>query len=131
MVSGEVGTTTTYGTVDTIHTPQNTPESRPHQIPPWHPHRFWPSPSATEDSTLIVWAHPNPDDMDDKMDRLFFQNVLMYVSDVAEEKEKLSVPQAMLMQYVSFAVFFHPLSSSFLPSLPQLKERCVCVCVHL
>ncbi|EXJ73992.1 uncharacterized protein A1O5_02286 [Cladophialophora psammophila CBS 110553] len=39
--------------------------------------------------------------MDDKMDRIFFQNLLMYVSDVSEGKERLSLLQVMLMQHVS------------------------------
>lgn len=47
---------------------------------------------------MLVWAHPNPDDMDGKLDRLFFQNILMYVSDISEGKEKMSLGQVMLMQ---------------------------------
>jgi hypothetical protein len=62
------------------------------------PHRFWPSPNAKEDTTMLVWAHPNPDDMNDKMDRLFFASLLGYVSEVSEKKASLSLLQVMLMQ---------------------------------
>ncbi|KAK6379688.1 hypothetical protein LTS17_005760 [Exophiala oligosperma] len=64
---------------------------------PWTPHTFWPDPNPQEDTTILLWAHPNPNDMDDKMDRLFFQNLLMYVSDVAEGKERSSILQVMLI----------------------------------
>ncbi|KIW56491.1 hypothetical protein PV05_05150 [Exophiala xenobiotica] len=101
VLRGSVGTTTTYAAIDTIHTPSTTGEAKPHEIVPWMPHNFWPDPNASEDITILVWAHPDPDDMDEKMDRLFFQNLLMYVSDVAEGKEKLSVLQVMLTQHVS------------------------------
>jgi len=73
-----------------------TPPGEPHEITPWVPHRFWPVPDAKEDSTLIVWAHP--DDADDKMDDVFFKNLLMYTSDVHEGKAKLSLSQIMLTQ---------------------------------
>ncbi|KIW83376.1 hypothetical protein Z517_02621 [Fonsecaea pedrosoi CBS 271.37] len=78
VLSGELGTTTTYSRIDTIHTPQTTPPARPHHIAPYMPHQIWPSPSAKEDTTMLIWAHPNPKDMDDKMDRLFFQTLLLY-----------------------------------------------------
>ncbi|KAK5467854.1 hypothetical protein LTS15_000827 [Exophiala xenobiotica] len=102
VVRGSIGTTTTYSAIDTIHTPHDTTTTgaatKPHEIAPWVPHSFWPDPNASQDTTILVWAHPNPDDMDEKMDRLFFQNLLMYVSDVAEGKEKLSLLQVMLTQ---------------------------------
>ena len=47
---------------------------------------------------MLVWAHPNPKEMEDKMDRLFFANVLGYVSDAAEGKVSMSLLQMMLMQ---------------------------------
>ncbi|KIW17101.1 hypothetical protein PV08_04292 [Exophiala spinifera] len=104
VLSGSVGTTTTYSLVDTIHTPSDTGEDKPHVIRPWMPHRFWPDPDAQQDATFLVWAHPNSDDVgDSKMDRLFFQNLLMYVSDVVEGKERLSILQVMLTQYVFFS----------------------------
>jgi hypothetical protein len=109
VVCGSIGTTTTYSAIDTIHTPPDTTTTtgaaKPHEIAPWVPHSFWPDPNASQDTTILVWAHPNPDDMDEKMDRLFFQNLLMYVSDVAEGKEKLSVLQVMLTQYVFVTLF--------------------------
>ncbi|EXJ56785.1 hypothetical protein A1O7_07129 [Cladophialophora yegresii CBS 114405] len=101
VLSGEVGTTTTYSLIDTIHTPQNTPPSNPYHIAPWMPHRFWPSPAATEDTVMLVWAHPNPEGLADKMDRLFFQTLLMYVSDVREGKAALSLWQVMVVQHFS------------------------------
>lgn len=98
VLSGSVGTTSTYQAIDTIHTPEDTNEAHPHEIEPWVPHRFWPDPNAKEDTTILLWAHPDPDDFDERMDRLFFQNILIYISDVAEKKESLSVLQIMAMQ---------------------------------
>ena len=119
VLSGEIGTSTTYSVIDTIHTPETTNESNPHEIRPWVPHRFWPSPTSKEDTVILVWAHPNPDDMDEKMDRLFFQSLLMYVSDIAEKKESMSLTQIMLMQYVH--VFpFQVLWRVTEPSVPDL-----------
>jgi hypothetical protein len=45
---------------------------------------------------LLVWAHPS--DVDEKMDRLFFQNLLMYISDIREKKKGMDVLQLCLMQ---------------------------------
>ncbi|KEF63752.1 uncharacterized protein A1O9_01730 [Exophiala aquamarina CBS 119918] len=101
VLSGQVGTTTTYDLVDTIHTPQNTGEATPYEITPMRPHTFWPHPDATEDTTFLLWAHPSPDDMDQKMDRLFFQNLLLYLSDISNGKEQMSILQIMLMQHVA------------------------------
>lgn len=78
MVRGSIGTTTTYSAIDTIHTPDTTGAANPHEIDPWVPHSFWPDPNASQDTTILVWAHPNPDDMDEKMDRLFFQNSVRF-----------------------------------------------------
>ncbi|KIV95648.1 hypothetical protein PV10_03274 [Exophiala mesophila] len=50
---------------------------------------------------MLVWAHPNPDDMEGKLDRLFFQNVMIYMSDAFEGKEKMSLSHVMLMQHVT------------------------------
>ena len=123
-----MGTTTTYAAVDTIHTPSTTGEAKPHEIVPWVPHNFWPDPNASEDITILVWAHPDPDDMDEKMDRLFFQNLLMYVSDVAEGKEKLSVLQVMLTQYVRtmFLYFFVSFSPFSFPPLEFFHSPKTC-----
>jgi hypothetical protein len=96
VLSGEIGTTLDYSCIDTIHTPQSNPPDKPHHIDKWMPHRFWPSPTAKEDSVLLVWAHPS--DVDEKMDRLFFQNLLMYISDVSENKRGMDVLQLCLMQ---------------------------------
>ncbi|KIW65281.1 hypothetical protein, variant [Phialophora macrospora] len=101
VLSGQVGTTTTFSTIDAIYTPETTPASNPCHIVPWVPHRFWPSPAATEDTTILLWAHPNPEHMDDKMDRLFFQTLLLYLSDVSEGKERLDLLQVMIIQHFS------------------------------
>ena len=93
-----MGTTTTYDLVDTIHTPENTGEANPYEITPMKPHTFWPDPTATEDTTFLIWAHPNPDDMDERMDRLFFQSLLLYLSDISDGKEQMSILQIMRMQ---------------------------------
>jgi hypothetical protein len=71
-------------------------ESEVHEIPPYIPHRFWPHPDAKEDTVMYVWAHP--DGVQEPMDQLFFENLLRYVSDVAEGKAGLSMVQIMLMQ---------------------------------
>lgn len=130
VLSGSVGTTSTYTTIDTVHTPSTTGEASPHTMPPWTPHTFWPDPDAREDTTILLWAHPNPDDMEDKMDRLFFQNLLMYVSDVAEGKERLSILQVMLVQYVPSpgSPFSHFHTHIHVPpfSVPFLFRHVVC-----
>ena len=53
-------------------------------------------PDSPEDTTLLVWAHP--DNTDEMMDRVFFKNLLMYVSDVHEKKVGLNPFQIMLTQ---------------------------------
>ena len=55
-------------------------------------------PDSPEDTILLVWAHP--DDVDEMMDRVFFTNLLMYVSDVHEKKVSLNPFQIMLTQSV-------------------------------
>jgi hypothetical protein len=97
VLAGRVGTTNGYSLTDTIWTPADPP----HEIPPWEPHSFWPVPDSTEDAVLLVWAHPsNPPEA---MDRVFFTNILCYVSDVHEKKVGLDVLQVMLMQSVLVA----------------------------
>jgi hypothetical protein len=99
ILAGRVGTTLGYPLTDTIWTPTDPP----HKIPPWQPHSFWPVPDSTEDAVLLVWAHPsNPPEA---MDRVFFTNILRYVSDVHEKKVGLDVLQVMLMQLVVPANF--------------------------
>ncbi|KAJ9615584.1 hypothetical protein H2200_001659 [Cladophialophora chaetospira] len=132
VLSGEIGTTTTYSRIDTIHTPENTPPSRPHNIPPWGPHRFWPSPNATEDTTIMVWAHPNPTDMEDKMDRLFFQCLLFYVSDISEKKAPLSLLQVMIMQHFSAtALIMFPNLWILGPLRWWIPWIFQCICAHI
>lgn len=104
VLSGQIGTVSSYSATDTIHTPVTTGVSHPYEIRPWVPHTFFPSPDATEDTVILAWAHPGDNGRDDQMDRLFFQSLLMYVSDVAEGKEKLSLLQIMLIQYVPVCV---------------------------
>ena len=52
--------------------------------------------NSPEDTILLVWTHP--DDVDEMMDRVFFTNLLMYVSDVHEKKVSLNPFQIMLTQ---------------------------------
>jgi hypothetical protein len=47
---------------------------------------------------MYMWAHP--DAVPDPMDRLFFQCLLGYLSDVYEKKESMSVLQVMVNQSV-------------------------------
>jgi len=95
ILTGRVGTTLDYSLTDTIWTPADTP----HEILPWQPHSFWPVPDSTEDAVLLIWAHPsNPPEA---MDRVFFTNLLRYVSDVHEKEVGLDVLQVMLMQSVA------------------------------
>ncbi|GAM41091.1 hypothetical protein TCE0_041f13952 [Talaromyces pinophilus] len=76
-----------------------TPEDEQHEIKPWVPHSFQPVPDSTEDTIILVWAHP--EDVDEMMDRVFFKNLLMYVSDVHEKKVSLNPFQIMLTQHVA------------------------------
>jgi hypothetical protein len=73
-----------------------TPEDEQHEIKPWVPHSFQPVPDSNEDSIILVWAHP--EGVDEMMDRVFFKNLLMYVSDVHEKKVSLNPFQIMLTQ---------------------------------
>jgi hypothetical protein len=66
------------------------------RIEPWVPHTFWPHPSATSDTTVYVWAHP--DQVNDPMDRLFFENLLRYVGDISDKKASMSIIQIMVTQ---------------------------------
>ncbi|KAK7900711.1 hypothetical protein LTR67_002995 [Exophiala xenobiotica] len=113
VVCGSIGTTTTYSAIDTIHTPPDTTTTtgaaKPHEIAPWVPHSFWPDPNASQDTTILVWAHPNPDDMDEKMDRLFFQNLLMYVSDVGRGQGEVKHVSATALVWFPRAWFLGPL----------------------
>ncbi|CAG5158154.1 uncharacterized protein ALTATR162_LOCUS5011 [Alternaria atra] len=92
VAKGKVGTTLGWAAQDQAWTS----EDGAFEIEPWVPHRFWPHPEAQEDSVLYVWAHPTG--TPDPMDRLFFENLLLYMSDVEEKKVSLSLIQIMLMQ---------------------------------
>jgi hypothetical protein len=90
--SGTVGTTDGWDAKDSTWTG----ESDVHLIEPWIPHRFWPHPDSKEDAAMYLWAHP--DGVEDPMDRLFFENLLRYLSDVSEKKVALSLIQVLVMQ---------------------------------
>lgn len=100
VTKGTVGTTLGYETQDQAWKAG----MQPYEIAPWVPHRFWPHPDADEDSTIYVWAHP---EVDEKMDRLFFENLLKYVSDASEAsqvnggKVKLDLVQMLVMQHAT------------------------------
>ncbi|KAJ4297701.1 hypothetical protein N0V90_005596 [Kalmusia sp. IMI 367209] len=62
-------------------------------------HTFYPCADAQEDTTIYLWAHPEK--VPDPMDRLFFQTLLGYISDVYEKKAPMSVLQIMVTQHAS------------------------------
>lgn len=92
VLQGKVATFEGYSVTERV----STPEDGPHEIKPWVPHTFHPVADSTEDCIMLVWAHP--DDVDEVMDRVFFTNLLMYVSDVHEKKASLNPLQIMLTQ---------------------------------
>jgi hypothetical protein len=92
VLSGKVGTTQTYDAVDRIWTAADAPQ----EVTPWTPHNFWPCADAEEDTTLLVWAHP--ENVPEPMDWLFFQNLLWLISDISEGKRRLDPFQIMLLQ---------------------------------
>ncbi|KAI9739841.1 MAG: hypothetical protein M1818_004897 [Claussenomyces sp. TS43310] len=95
VLSGSVGTTHTWSATDHIWTPADGIVT----IEPWKPHTFWADGNATEDTTILLWAHP--DGTEDDMDRAFFHNILFYVSDLHEGKAKMDPFQLMLMQHAT------------------------------
>lgn len=95
VLSGCVGTTEGYDVQDIIWTPSMT--TTPHEITPNIPHKFWPVPDCEEDSTILLWAHP--DGSDEDMDRIFFGNLLRYMSDVHAKKVTMDPFRMMLMQH--------------------------------
>ncbi|KFY49255.1 hypothetical protein V495_00636 [Pseudogymnoascus sp. VKM F-4514 (FW-929)] len=95
VLQGQVATVEGWSVATTVYTR----EDGPHEIKPWVPHSFNPVPDSPEDTVVLVWAHP--DDVDEMMDRVFFTNLLMYVSDVHEKKVSLNPFQIMLTQHVS------------------------------
>ena len=82
VLSGAIGTTEGYSLEDRINTPETTKIA--HQIPPNIPHTFWPVAGLTEDTVILLWAHPDGGDAD--MDKVFFGNILRYLSDVHEKR---------------------------------------------
>ncbi|KAF2810503.1 uncharacterized protein BDZ99DRAFT_463077 [Mytilinidion resinicola] len=95
VLSGAVGTTSTWGAVDRVWTAEDGEQ----EVKPWVPHTFWPAPTASEDTVILVWAHPT--NVPEPMDWLFFQNLLMLVSDIAEKKIAMNPLPVMLIQHVS------------------------------
>lgn len=92
VLAGRIATTNGYSLADNIWTPADPPQ----EIPPWQPHSFWPVPDSSEDAVFLVWAHPTG--TPDAMDRLFFTNLLRYISDVYEGKVGMDVLQVMATQ---------------------------------
>jgi len=90
-----MGITHTYDSQDIYLTP----DTPPFDIKPWTPHILFPDPTCTEDTTFTVRVHPS--DVPRPMDDLFFANLLRYISDVTEGKEKLDLFQIMLLQHVT------------------------------
>ncbi|KFY75677.1 hypothetical protein V499_04351 [Pseudogymnoascus sp. VKM F-103] len=95
VLQGKIGTIETYSLIKHI----STPEDGPHEIEPYVPHTFYPVADSDEDCVMLMWA--NPDNVHDVMDRVFFTNLLLYISDVHEKKATLNPFQIMLMQHVS------------------------------
>lgn len=87
---GKIGTTEGYTTTDRVVTPAD----GLHELAPWQPHTFWPVADAEEDSTLVIWAHPQ--DVPDPMDWVFFHNMLGYLSDADAKKVTLNPLQMMM-----------------------------------
>lgn len=92
IISGQVGTTTGWQIEDRIWTASDGAQ----EIKPWVPHRFWPVPECDQDTVLLLWAHPSA--VAEPMDRLFFENLLRYTSDVYEGKVSMDPLQLMLLQ---------------------------------
>ena len=92
MIQGKVALIEGYSLTARVYTP----EDGEHEIKPWTPHRFHSYADSTEDCIFLVWAHP--DDVDELMDRVFFTNMLTYVSDVHEKKVSMNPFQIMLIQ---------------------------------
>lgn len=59
-------------------------------------HSFHPSPAATDDTIIYLWAHPR--DTDEPMDRLFFETLLRYLSDLYESGRNPNLLQIMVTQ---------------------------------
>ena len=98
VTAGQVCTTMDYALSDQTWTPQDPIQT----IIPYRPHRFWPCPSATEDSTILIWAHPS--NAESAMDGLFFMNLLRWISDVKDPAVDVGIDifQLSLLEYVLF-----------------------------
>ncbi|KAJ4352544.1 uncharacterized protein N0V89_007893 [Didymosphaeria variabile] len=92
MAKGKICTTSTYEAKEATHSRGDAV----HHIAPYMPHSFHPCADATEDSTMYMWAHPEA--VPDPMDRLFFQSLLGFLSDVHEKKASMSILQIMVNQ---------------------------------
>lgn len=92
LLQGEVVTTEEYSLIKRVSTPKDGPQ----EIKPYVPRTFYPVADSTEDCVILIWAHP--DNVDEVMDRVFFSNLLLYISDVHEKKVSLSPFQIMPTQ---------------------------------
>ena len=112
ILSGRIGTTSTYACVDEVHTPTTTIKAdKAHIIPPYVPHKFWPVPPnnneakeyAGEDAVMLVWAHPTHEPISSSpasatasarsidMDAIFFRMLLMLVDDLTSKKRSMDL----------------------------------------
>lgn len=73
-----------------------TPADGTHVLQTWTPHSFFPIPDVEEDTVMMIWAHP--DGIPEAMDVIFFRNILLYLSDMSENKASFDPFQIMLMQ---------------------------------
>jgi len=92
VLSGRVGTTRGWEAADHIVEPKDGVV----KIGLYEPHTFWPVAEETQNTTMILWPHPNA--VPEPMDAVFFKHILFYLSDVFEGKAKLNPLQVMLMQ---------------------------------
>jgi len=68
-------------------------------VEPWTPHQFWPIADAGEDTVVYFVVHPNG--VPEPMDWLFFSNILMLVSDMADDKTGMGPLGTMLQIMVT------------------------------
>jgi hypothetical protein len=95
VASGKLGITSTYAYTDRVFTRKD----GFHEVEPWTPHQFWPIADAGEDTVVYFVVHPNS--VPEPMDWLFFSNILMLVSDMAENKTGMGPLGTMLQIMVT------------------------------
>jgi len=95
VLQGRMGVMHTYDSQEIMLTPSDPP----FHIKPYTPHILYPD--STSDIDTIFTVRVQPSDVPHPMDDLFFANLLRYISDVVEGKEKLDLFQFMLLNSVT------------------------------